>query len=199
MIVGITSWLLSIYYIPPSSISVPVKPIQHLRLPPLREPDIWTRQVYCNSAPNPTRSGLFPKYIPPSIPFINQPEMAMISLEWNFYRREFGFDGFSMFVHKRSIKRTLSSPDDWPTKTPVHTIDWDDWGPSVTFLVGTQEFRNCFAAKNGQRCASILPQELSPWGSPYPMSLVVQDLNPYHVRRASYIRHAAEEMGHWRT
>lgn len=109
MIVGITSWLLSIYYIRPSSIGVLVKPIQHPRLLPLREPDLWTRKVYCNSAPNPTRNGLFPKHIPPSIPFINQPEMAMISLEFNCYRREFGFDGFSMFVHKHSIIRTLPS------------------------------------------------------------------------------------------
>jgi hypothetical protein len=138
------NWLLRIYYIPPSPANEPLKAIQQLRLPALRgDTDIHWNQ--CRSAPNPTGDGEFPRHIPSSLPFMDQPETALISFQYCL-----DSEVLSMIVHRHSIMNLLPSRSNWLTMTEPQTTDWNAWGPPVTLWNKMQPFSH-ITTTNGQR------------------------------------------------
>lgn len=164
-------WHLRVYYIPSSQVNEPPRAIHQLRLPALKR-DITVDWYQCRCSPNPTGDGEFPRYIPPSLPFMDQPETALI-----YFQYCIGSEYLSMVVHRHSIMNLLPSCADWSTISEPRTMDWNDWGPPITSWDKTSLTIPHLGATNGQRYIQTTEQH---YGEPY-----LQDYNKYIVKRYS--------------
>lgn len=188
LIPDFATWSLHIYHIPPSSTGGAVKLISQLCLPALYYPVMHTifSWVKCRSAPNPTRNDKFPKYVPSSVPFIDEPKTALIQVIWDLWHYEtLGFENgyISLVVHRHSIIDSLPPSNRWSRITTPDIIDWEMWGPSITHWssLPRSEFDDFNNIINGQRI--ILPK--SSYKSPGGLSgaALLKDFNKYRVRQ----------------
>lgn len=187
------TWSMVIYYIPPSSVGGQVKLIQRLKLPTMRNPSANTiRWAKCRSVPNPTGDGLFPKYVPPSVPFISRPELALAHFRWEILTPE-DEEMYSLIFHRNSITKLLPSRNEWLTTTPADVeslaMNWDEWGPRISLWRHTGGRQRGMgglghtATTNGQYHIYSVP-DVSQFS--------IEDYNIYHVRR--YNREIPEEF-----
>lgn len=165
------NWLLCIYYIPPTPVNEPLKAIQQLLLPSLRGDTIanWSQ---CRSAPNPTGDGAFPRHIPSSVPFMDQPETALITFQYRL-----GSEHLSMIVHRHSIMNLLPSRADWSTMLGPRITDWNFWGPPVALWDKMPVPFSHITTTHGQRYVQFTAY---PYGE-----LFLQDFNKYNAKRFS--------------
>jgi hypothetical protein len=149
------AWSLSIFHIPSASSSGPVKMIQQLKLPRCVLSRVW---IKCQSLPNPTGDGQFPKYVS-SIPFMDDPDTALISISLP--------GPASLLVHRRSIMKLLPSPEHWTAAMEPLVHDWNSWGPPISAIQkGT-------TTTYGQRSRQKRVRGIASC-----------DFNTYHVRRS---------------
>lgn len=167
---------LDIFYIPPSSDGGLVR-----RARVLLPADIFPGEynwVLVKGSPDPTPpGGLFPKYVPPTHPFIERPEEA--TLLFQFFSDE--SRSLSMIVHRRSLLKLLPPREhfsDTDADTELQPIHWDKWSSDVALFDTTSNRTFITGGKHGQK--SLLYQPPRTANTPYS----ILDFNPYRARQA---------------
>lgn len=133
-----SSCVLNIYSILPATAfengtaAAPEHPICSLGLPSLGKGN-YISLIDCKCSPNPTAQDAFPRHVPESMPFTEDPKQAIVvfaitvrrndaSKEWNFL----------MVVHRRALLDLVhANITSTSNSSRPRVIPWNKWGPSI--------------------------------------------------------------------
>ena len=131
-----------------------VRLVHSLGLPRINEIDYETIEIFCRSQPS------FPLPPPrePNLPFISNPQSAILLIEVGIQKADWGSEPFRTFffiVHRRTLLEMALEAMNSPIQdlSEVERVPWDSWGPhSTRMLTDDSITEDCSAASTGTRC-----------------------------------------------
>ncbi|PPQ84340.1 hypothetical protein CVT26_011349 [Gymnopilus dilepis] len=128
--------------------------VKQLSFPAL-QPGRLITFIACRGDPSPRAKGAFPKHTPPWRPYANNPEDAVIifaiQIGGEMQIPNDHADHYFMVVHRRALLSLLDASD-FELDTPITSVPWESWGPSITrWLPAPSAAMNFITLSAGQR------------------------------------------------